>query len=315
MLKKLFVSAVLLLAIMCFVVSLLKGNNNSEKSVTVSDRVAVIAIEGTIVCGAAEGGDSPFEKSSAVTSGSVMKQLREAAADKSVKAVLLRIDSGGGSATAAEEIGRELKRFKETSQKPIVATMSNSGASAAYWIAACSSDKIYANATTLTGSIGVYMPYMNVEELYKKIGITSDKIKSGPHKDIMSYDRPMTAEEKAIMQDMVNEIYEEFLTVVAAGRKMEVAQVRKLADGRVYTGKQAKNLGLVDEIGNYYDALAAAGELGGIKPGKNGLPPVKLQEKSHPWEYLLGAEIAKTVKSEILKQFSAEMEKPSMTVR
>lgn len=314
MLKKLFVSAILLLAIMCFVVSLLKGNNNKEKSVTVSDRVAVIAVEGSIVCGPAVSNDNPFERNDSVTSGSIMKQLREAAEDKSVKAVLLRIDSGGGSATAAEEVGRELKRFKEKTKKPIVATMSNTGASAAYWIAVCSSDKVYANATTLTGSIGVYMPYMNVEELYKKIGITSDKIKSGPHKDIMSHDRTMTPEEKAIMQSMVNEIYEEFVAVVAAGRKMEEAKVRELADGRVYTGKQAKNLGLVDEIGNYYDALAAAGELGGIKPGKDGLPPVKKQEKAHPWEYLLGAEIAKTVKAEIVKQFNAELQ-PSMTVR
>ena len=315
MLKKLFVSAILLLAIMCFVVSLLKGNNNKEKSVTVSDRVAVIAVEGTIVCGPAVSRDNPFEQATSVTSGSIMKQLRDAAADKSVKAVLLRIDSGGGSATAAEEIGRELKRFKEKSNKPIVATMSNTGASAAYWIAACSSDKIYANATTLTGSIGVYMPYMNVEELYKKIGITSDKIKSGPHKDIMAYDRPMTAEEKEIMQGMVNEIYEEFVRVVAAGRKMDAAQVRKLADGRVYTGAQAKNLGLVDEIGNYYDALAAAGELGGIKPGDNGLPAVKQQEKVQPWEYLLGAEMAKIIKTELVQQFTGKVEQSPMTVR
>lgn len=314
MLKKIFVSAILLLAVMCFVVSLLKGNNNKEKSVTVPDRVAVISVEGSIVCGPAEA-DNPFDKSSGVTSGTIMKQLREAAEDKSVKAVLLRIDSGGGSATAAEEVGRELKRFKEKSKKPIVATMSNTGASAAYWIAVCASDKVYANATTLTGSIGVYMPYMNVEELYKKIGITSDRIKSGPHKDIMSYDRPMTPEEKTIMQNMVNEIYEEFLEVVAAGRKLEVAKVRELADGRVYTGKQAKNLGLVDEIGNYYDALAAAGELGGIKPGKDGLPAVKKQERAHAWEYLLGAEIAKTIKTEILKQINAELDKPSLTVR
>ena len=158
--------------------------------------------------------------------------------------------------------------------------MGNTGASAAYWIAACASDKVYANATTLTGSIGVYMPYMNTEELFKKIGITSNKIKSGPYKDIMSSDRPMTPEEQAILQNIVNEIYEQFVTTVAVGRKMEESKVKTLADGRVYTGLQAKNLGLVDEIGDYYDALAAAGELGKIKPGADGLPPVKAKENS-----------------------------------
>lgn len=304
MLKKIFISAVLLLAVLSFVVSLLKGNNNNEKAVTVPDRVAVINIEGTII----SGGDSRetiFNQTGGVTSGSLMRQIREAAADDSVKALVLRIDSGGGSATAAEEVGRELLRFKNSAKKPIVATMGNTGASAAYWIAACASDKVYANATTLTGSIGVYMPYMNTEELFKKIGITSDKIKSGPYKDILSSDRPMTEEEKAILQNIVNEIYEQFVATVAVGRQMEQSKVRQLADGRVYTGQQAKNLGLVDEIGDYYDALAAAGELGGIKPGSDGLPPVKERAKQQPWEFLLSAQIANMIKGELLTQLQS----------
>ena len=278
MLKKIFISAVLLLAVLSFVISLLKGNNNSEKTVTVPDRVAVINIEGTIVCGA-DSKENLFLLFNGVTSGTIMKQIREAAADDSVKALVLRIDSGGGSATAAEEVGRELLRFKEQTQKPIVATMGNTGASAAYWIAACASDKIYANATTLTGSIGVYMPYMNTEELFKKIGITSDKIKSGPYKDIMSNDRPMTTEEKQILQNIVDEIYDQFVYTVSAGRRMETSKVRAIADGRIYTGRQAKNIGLVDELGDYYDALAAAGTLAKIKLGKDGLPPVKERER------------------------------------
>lgn len=307
MLKKIFISAVLLLAVLSFVVSLLKGNNNSEKTVTVPDRVAVINISGTIASGA-EGKDSLFNQANGVTSGSIMKQIREAAADDSVKALVLRIDSGGGSATAAEEVGRELKRFKENTKKPVVATMGNTGASAAYWIAACSSDKVYANATTLTGSIGVYMPYMNTEELFKKIGITSNKIKSGPYKDIMSSDRPMTPEEQAILQNIVNEIYNEFVATVAAGRKMEESKVRTLADGRVYTGLQAKNLGLVDEIGDYYDALAAAGELAKIKPGADGLPPVKEKEKQQPWEFLLSAQLANMIKAELVQQLTGSLQ-------
>ena len=304
MLKKIFISAVLLLAVLSFVVSLLKGNNNSEKTVTVPERVDVINIEGTIVCGA-DSKENLFNQANGVTSGSIMKQIREAAADDSVKALLLRIDSGGGSATAAEEVGRELIRFKEEAKKPIVATMGNTGASAAYWIAACASDKIYANATTLTGSIGVYMPYMNTEELFKKIGITSDKIKSGPYKDIMTNDRPMTKEEKEILQNIVDEIYDQFVYTVSAGRKMETSKVRAIADGRIYTGRQAKNIGLVDELGDYYDALAAAGALAKIKPGKDGLPPVKEREKQQPWEYFLSAELANMIKGQLLQQLQS----------
>ena len=196
MLKKIFISAILLIAVLCFVVSLLKGNNR-ENTVTVPDRVAVINIEGMIVS-SSDAGQNIFSRNEIISSGSIMRQIREAAADNSVKALVLRIDSGGGSATAAEEVGRELRRFKENTKKPIVATMGNTGASAAYWIAVCNSDKVYANATTLPGSIGVYMPYKNTEELFKKIGISSTKIKSGPYKDIMSSDRPMTPEEQAI---------------------------------------------------------------------------------------------------------------------
>ena len=301
MLKKIFISAVLLLAVLSFVVSLLKGNNNSQKTVTIPDRVAVINIEGTIVCGA-DSKENLFQQANGITSGTIMKQIREAAADDSVKALVLRIDSGGGSATAAEEVGRELLRFKEQTKKPIVATMGNTGASAAYWIAACASDKIYANATTLTGSIGVYMPYMNTEELFKKIGITSDKIKSGPYKDIMSNDRPMTTEEKQILQNIVDELYDQFVYTVSAGRRMETSKVRAIADGRIYTGRQAKNIGLVDELGDYYDALAAAGTLAKIKLGKDGLPPVKERERQQPWEYFLSAEIANLIKTQVLQQ-------------
>ena len=301
MLKKIFISAVLLLAVLSFVVSLLKGNNNSQKTVTIPDRVAVINIEGTIVCGA-DSKENLFQQANGITSGTIMKQIREAAADDSVKALVLRIDSGGGSATAAEEVGRELLRFKEQTKKPIVATMGNTGASAAYWIAACASDKIYANATTLTGSIGVYMPYMNTEELFKKIGITSDKIKSGPYKDILTNDRPMTPEEKEILQNIVDEIYDQFVYTVSAGRRMETSKVRAIADGRIYTGRQAKNIGLVDELGDYYDALAAAGTLAKSQLGKDGLPPVKEREKQQPWEYFLSAEIANLIKSQVMQQ-------------
>jgi protease-4 len=240
-----------------------------------------------------------------------MKEIRSAAEDNSVKAVLLRINSPGGSVTAAEEVGRELARFKETTNKPIVASMGDMGASAAYWLAACHSDKIYANASTLTGSIGVYMPYMNTEELYKKIGITSDKIKSGVHKDIMSPDRPMTPEEKEILQNMVNEMYNQFVTVVAEGRKMDPEQVRRLADGRVYTGKQAKELGLVDEIGNYYDALAATGNMAGL----GDKPVVKTTATKHRWDFIFNSSLQNMIRQEIINMTKGQLEQGSSTIK
>ena len=218
MLKKIFISAVLLIAVLSFVVSLLGGNNNDEPKVAVGDRVAVINISGPIVDGASVE-QTLLGGTQAATSGQLMKEIRDAAADSSVKALVLHINSPGGSVTAAEEVGRELERFKETTKKPIVTSMGDQAASAAYWLASYS-DVIYANSSTLTGSIGVYMPYMNVEDLYKKIGVYTGKIKSGPHKDILSPDREMTAEEREILQGIVNQLYDEFIAVVANGRKI-----------------------------------------------------------------------------------------------
>jgi protease-4 len=313
MLKKIFISAILLLAVTCFVLSLLKGNNNPTDAKAILNTkscIAVININGAITTGEEDGG--LLETSGTGTSSNtLMKEIRSAAEDNSVKAVLLRINSPGGSVTAAEEVGRELARFKETTHKPIVASMGDMGASAAYWLAACQSDKIYANASTLTGSIGVYMPYMNTEELYKKIGITSDKIKSGVHKDIMSPDRPMTPEEKEILQNMVNEMYNQFVTVVAAGRKMDPEQVRRLADGRVYTGKQAKELGLVDEIGNYYDALAATGNMVGL----GDKPTVKTSATKHRWDFIFNSGLQNMIRQEILNMTKGQLEQGSSTIK
>lgn len=293
MLKKIFISAVLLIAVLSFVVSLLGGNNNNEPKVAVGDRVAVINISGPIVDGASVE-QTLLGGAQAATSGQLMKEIRDAAADSSVKALVLHINSPGGSVTAAEEVGRELERFKETTKKPIVTSMGDQAASAAYWLASYS-DVIYANSSTLTGSIGVYMPYMNVEDLYKKIGVYTGKIKSGPHKDILSPDREMTAEEREILQGIVNQLYDEFIAVVANGRKMDVAAVRALADGRVYTGKQAQQLGLVDEIGNYYDALEAAGKLIGV----NGIPEIKEKQTAKPWQILFEARLSELILSQL----------------
>ena len=156
----------------------------------------------------------------------------------------------------------------------------------------------------MTGSIGVYMPYMNVKKLLDTIGVESGMIKAGKNKGMFTVDREMTEEEKAIAQNIVNEIHEEFIQVVAEGRHMDGQELRKLADGRVYTGKQAKNVGLVDEVGNYYDALAEAAKLGGI----SGTPIVKSKPKASPLEALLGAKIVDAVKAQFLQSITTDIE-------
>lgn len=245
----------------------------------VNERIAVVYVDGVITGSRASVG----LLSESGGSDEIIKQLHAAAADPSVKAIVLRINSPGGSSSATEEVGGEIKKIRENG-KIVVTSMGDAAASGGYWLAACT-DKIYANPTTLTGSIGVYMPYANWEELYKKIGIRQEKIKSGPHKDILSSDRPMTDEERAILQAMVDEIHEGFVAVVAQGRHMDIETVRKLADGRVYTGKQAKEAGLVDELGNLYDAIDGTAKLAGMGPN----PKIKEFGGGNPFKTLFSA--------------------------
>jgi protease-4 len=251
----------------------------SGKRPSQTEKIAVIYVEGVIMGG--RGQSNMFVEQGGTDQ--VIKQLHEARDDQSVKAVVLRINSPGGSASASQEVGEEIKKMRAKG-KIVVTSMGDVAASGGYWLAACT-DKIYANSTTMTGSIGVYVPYANWEELYKKIGIYQEKIKSGPHKDILSPERTMTSEERAIIQVMVDDIYSQFVAVVAEGRKMDIDQVRKLADGRIYTGNQAKQLGLVDELGNMYDAIDGAAELAGI----SGKPEIKEYGKQSPWNMIFGA--------------------------
>jgi len=251
----------------------------SKAKVNQTEKIAIIYVEGVIIGG--RGQSNMFVEQGGTDQ--VIKQLHAAQEDDSVKAVILRINSPGGSAAASQEVGVEIKKLRAKG-KVVVTSMGDVAASGGYWLAACT-DKIYANSTTMTGSIGVYVPYANWEELYKKIGIYQEKIKSGAHKDILSPERPMTSEERAIIQVMVDDIYEQFVAVVAEGRKMDAQEVRKLADGRIYTGNQAKQLGLVDELGNMYDAIDGTAQLAGI----SGKPEIKEYGKQSPWNMLFGA--------------------------
>ena len=243
-----------------------------------AEQVAVIHVEGVIVGGRGQSG--LFGDGGGTDT--IIRQIQSARDDAEVRAVVIRINSPGGSAPASQEVGEELKKLR-ASGKVVIASIGDVAASGGYWIAALC-DKIYANPGTITGSIGVYIPYANWQELFKKIGVSGEKIKSGPHKDMLSPERPMTEKERAIIQEMVDDLYEQFVAVVAEGRKMDPAKVRQLADGRIYTGRQARTLGLVDEMGTMEDAVRAAAKTAGI----TGKPVLKEYGRSGFWEAIFG---------------------------
>ena len=194
----------------------------------------------------------------------IIRQLRLFREDENIKAIVLRVDSPGGVVGPSQEIYREVEKTRQV--KKVVASMGAVAASGGYYVLA-SADGIIANPGTITGSIGVIMEYTNFKELFTKIGLAPVVIKSGEFKDTGSPVRDITPQEEKYLKAFVNELHEQFVAAIAEGRKMEIDAVRKLADGRIYTGADAKTLGLVDRIGNLEDAIQWAGELAGIKGG------------------------------------------------
>jgi len=192
-----------------------------------------------------------------------MKQLKTYVDNTSVKAVVVRINSPGGSVAPSQELFEELKKAKEKGKK-VVISMGSLAASGAYYIA-CAADEIYANPGTITGSIGVIAEFPNVEGLMDKIGIRFETIKTGKFKDTGSMFRPMTEEEQALLQETLMDVYEQFVEAVAESRKMPIDEVRKYADGRVFSGRQALEYGFVDALGTQSDAIMRAAALAGIE--------------------------------------------------
>lgn len=191
-----------------------------------------------------------------------IRRLRECGKNERVKAVVLRIDSPGGVVGPSQEIHEEVKKL--AAKKKVVVSMGSLAASGGYYIAAPASI-IYANPGTITGSIGVIIKLSNLQELMDKVGVKVTTIKTGKFKDIGSSSRPMTDDDKALLQGVIDSSYGQFVKAVAEGRKIPEAQVRLLADGRIFTGEQALALKLVDRLGNMEDAIAEAGRLGGIE--------------------------------------------------
>jgi len=213
------------------------------KKVLDRDRLELVSIDG-VITGA---------RASASGAMAVRDRLRELIEEDSVKGVLLSINSPGGTVGASKELYAAVKDLSE--KKPVVVSMLDQATSAGYYTAS-SATKIYANAGTLTGSIGVILSGFNAKELLNKVGIQSQTIKTGPYKDIFSSFRDLSDAERQLLQDLLQNTYQEFITDVAQGRKLDLEVVRKLADGRIYTGRQAKENKLVDVIGTLDEAVA-----------------------------------------------------------
>ncbi len=242
------VGGIFLLFILIIAITVLLGSS-------FGNTIAIIPIQGEIAYGSSDilGGS--------VANPEIIKELiRQAESDDSVSAIVLDINSPGGTPVASEEIMNTIKNCK----KPVVAWISDTGTSGAY-LAASGSDQIIASPSSMVGSIGVILDITNLSELYKKIGVTKYVIKGGKYKDIGSDSRDMTAEEKTMLQNMVNENYDHFISMVAQNRKLDINYVRTIAEGKIYTGNQAKTIKLIDNIGNKEQALDAAAKLGGIE--------------------------------------------------
>ncbi len=216
-----------------------------SSSFSFNEKIGVIPIDGTIS-----------------SSQTITSQLVKFKKDEDIKAIILRINSPGGAVGPTQEIYREVR--KTLPVKKVIASMSTVAASGGYYVAAAA-NKIIAAPGTITGSIGVIMQFIQLEGLLDKIGVRFEVLKSGEFKDIGSPDRKMTERDRKMLNELIQDIQEQFVNGVAKGRNMPVEKVRKIADGRVFSGARAKELGLVDALGNFQDAVELAKEMAGIK--------------------------------------------------
>lgn len=228
-------------------------------------RIALIRVEGTIL-----------------DARQTIEEILHYKDNPSVKAIVLRIDSPGGAVVPSQEIYEEIRKVTNETSKKVVSSMGSVAASGGYYIASAS-DRIVANPGTITGSIGVIMELADVTGLLEKIGVKSMVIKSGLHKDLASPFREMKDEEREILQKLLDDVHDQFIAAVAEGRDLPVEDVRRLADGRVFTGRKAMELGLVDELGDLQDTIQIAAGMAGIE----GEPEIlEFQEEFSWFDYL-----------------------------
>lgn len=235
--------------------SALTGSSNGLLSESTGDTVAIIPLQGEIAYGS-----SGSYNQQIITPEMVQGALSNAESDSSVSSIVIDVNSPGGSPVASEEIMNSIKKSK----KPVVVWISDVGASGAY-LAASSADKIVASPSSMVGSIGVIMELTDLSKYYQNTGINKYSIKAGQYKDMGADYRPLTAAEKNMLQGMVDQDYEHFISIVADNRNLSTNYTSSIAQGKIYTGIQAKDLKLVDETGGQKQALDLAAKLGGIK--------------------------------------------------
>ena len=244
--------------VLCFLAAVVYFTTEGSSGLSLSsEQVAVIDLEGIIS-----------------DSRDFVDNLKEYGNRPTVRSVVLRINSPGGGVAASQEIYEAVKKFRTETKKKVIVSMGSVAASGGYYVA-CGADKIFANPGTITGSIGVIAEWYNYGDLLKWAKMQSVVIKSGTFKDSGSATRPLTDEEKVYFQSLISNMYNQFVSAVASGRKMNDEAVRKLADGRVYTGQEAKADGLIDELGTMQDAIDAAARMAGIKGEPKILSPAK----------------------------------------
>ena len=247
----------------------------SGGGIKLGERIAVIPIDGVI-------GDDK----------KVLDEIREFRDDASIKGYVVAINSPGGSVGPSQSIYSEIKRIRQEDKKPVIAAISSVGASGGYYVA-LAADSIYANPGSITGSIGVIMELPNVEPLMKKVGVEWQVVKSAEHKDIGSPFRQMTPGDRDLLNAMVQDVYGQFVDVVSKERRLNRADVLQLADGRVLSGRQAQQSKLIDRLGNFNDAVAAAGRMAGI--GKRPKLVYPTEKKPTLFDVLLGRAAVSTI--------------------
>ena len=242
-----------------------------QREISFAGKVAVVRIDGPII-----------------ESKSVVDEIDGYLKDNSIKALVLRVNSPGGGVVPSQEIYDEVKRL--TAKKKVVVSMGSLAASGGYYISA-PANKIIANPGTITGSIGVIMEVPNVKGLMDKIGVTTEVIKSGKHKDLASPFRGIGKEEREILQGVMDDVHAQFIAAVSEGRKMPIDKVREIADGRIFSGRQAIKAGLVDELGDLDYSIKAAARMVGIK----GEPEVITKKEKNRFLDLLSGRIEESV--------------------
>ena len=246
------------------IMALILSLSGTSSRLAFGEKIGIIPLEGPIT-----------------DSEPILSQLVEFRKDDRIKVIILRINSPGGAVGPSQEIYREVRRTTET--KKVIASLGSLAASGGYYVASAA-DKIVANPGTITGSIGVIMEFLQLEDLLKKFGINLEVLKSGEFKDIGSPHRGMSKREKALIMELISDVQSQFVEAVATGRGLPVEKVMEVADGRIFTGARAKELGLVDSLGNFQDAVRLAKEMALIK----GEPTMVYPEKSRVtvWDLL-----------------------------